>query len=155
ASTAPTSRRSRSGSGPTSGRPAPRPVAPPSTTPAGTTSEAPRPRRGPAKDWLSCLSPQVRGSYDGAMKINEALSQAFDDQITLELQAAIVYRQLSIEMAVRDLPGMASWFAAQSAEELDHAEKFTEHVLDRGNHPQIGDIAAPKVTVDSPVDAFR
>ena len=89
------------------------------------------------------------------MKISDALSQAFDDQITLELQAAVVYRQLATEMSVRDLPGLASWFAAQSAEELEHADKFTDHVVDRGNHPQIGDITAPKVTIDTPLDAFR
>lgn len=87
--------------------------------------------------------------------MSEALAQAFDEQITLELQAAVVYRQLSVEMAVRDLPGMASWFAAQSAEELEHADKFIDHVVDRGNRPQIGDIPAPKVTIDVPLDAFR
>lgn len=89
------------------------------------------------------------------MKISDTLSRAFDDQITLELQAAVVYRQLAIEMSVRDLPGMATWFAAQSAEELEHADKFTAHVADRGNHPRIGDIAAPALSIDSPLAAFR
>ncbi|MEE6280727.1 ferritin [Georgenia sunbinii] len=89
------------------------------------------------------------------MKISDALSQAFDNQITLELQAAVVYRQLAIEMNVRDLPGMATWFAAQSAEELEHADKFAGHVVDRGNHPRIGDISAPALSIESPLAAFR
>ncbi|HLS49065.1 MAG TPA: ferritin [Actinomycetaceae bacterium] len=89
------------------------------------------------------------------MTLSTDFSQALNTQITLELQAAIVYRQLAIEMAARDLVGMASWFRAQSAEELEHADKFIEHALDRDAHPSIGKILAPQLSVESPLDAFR
>ena len=88
------------------------------------------------------------------MKLTEPLFTAFNDQITLELQAAHVYRQLAIEMSARDLPGMARWFAGQAAEELEHAEKFIAHVLDRDNHPRVGALTAPEVSVDGAADAF-
>lgn len=89
------------------------------------------------------------------MKLTDDLARAFDAQITLELQAAVVYRQLAIEMNAHDLPGMAGWFQAQSTEELEHADKFINHVLDRDNHPTIGTIPAPAVTVAGPLEAFQ
>lgn len=69
------------------------------------------------------------------------LKQSFNDQVTLELTAAVVYRQLSIDMNALDLPGIASWFKAQAEEEQVHAEKFIAHMLDRNATPLIGTIA--------------
>ncbi len=85
----------------------------------------------------------------GGMKLTEKLTQAFDQQITLELSASLVYRQLSIAMGVADLPGLAQWLRAQSDEEIVHADKFITHVVDRQGSPSIGAIAAPKVKADA------
>ena len=89
------------------------------------------------------------------MEISAKLEKVFNKQVTLELEASTVYRQLAIEMDVRDLPGMAAWLRHQADEELVHANKFIDHMVDRGNHPQIGATAAPKVKVTSPQDAFQ
>lgn len=89
------------------------------------------------------------------MKLSDALESAFNAQITLEFQASLVYRQLAIELELRDLPGMSAWLRHQADEEIVHANKFIDHVADRDNHPQIGAIEAPSVAVDSVLDAFR
>jgi ferritin len=89
------------------------------------------------------------------MKLNADLETMFNDQITLEFHASMVYRQLAIEMELRDLPGMASWLRHQADEEIAHANKFIDHVADRGNHPAIGAIGAPVVKVDSVLDCFE
>lgn len=89
------------------------------------------------------------------MELNGKLADAFNDQITLELQAATVYRQLAIEMDVLSLSGMAAWFRAQAAEELEHAEKFISHMTDRSAHPRIGAMDAPTVSVATVQDAFE
>lgn len=89
------------------------------------------------------------------MRLTDALEAMFNDQITLEFKASMVYRQLAIEMEIRDLPGMAAWLRHQADEEIVHANKFIDHVADRDNHPQIGDISAPEVKVDSVLDAFQ
>lgn len=99
------------------------------------------------------------GAYTGGtverMKLTESLTKAFDQQITLELSAAVVYRQLSIAMGVADLPGMAQWLRAQSDEEITHADKFISHVVDRQGTPSIGAMAAPQVSPDAtPQDVF-
>jgi ferritin len=89
------------------------------------------------------------------MKLSESLESAFNAQITLEFQASLVYRQLAIELELRDLPGMAAWLRHQADEEIVHANKFIDHVADRDNHPRIGAVAAPIVAVGTVLDAFE
>ena len=89
------------------------------------------------------------------MKISESLMTSFDEQITLELASSQAYRQLAIEMDAQDLPGMAQWLRHQADEEIVHANKFIDHVVDRGNHPTIGAVPAPDVPAGlSPAEAF-
>ncbi len=89
------------------------------------------------------------------MKMSAQLEKAFNEQITLEFSASLVYRQLAIELEVMDLPGMAAWLRHQADEEIRHANRFIDHVVDRGNRPSIGAVSAPLVTVDSVLDAFE
>lgn len=89
------------------------------------------------------------------MKLSPALEKSFNDQITLEFSASMVYRQLAVEMEIRDLPGMAAWLRHQADEEIVHANKFIDFVADRDNHPVIGAISAPNVTADNPLDVFK
>lgn len=89
------------------------------------------------------------------MKLSADLQKAFDTQITLEFEASAVYGQLAIEMDVQDLPGMAAWLRHQADEEIVHANKFIDHVVDRDSHLKIGDVAAPKVKAKpSPLEVF-
>jgi ferritin len=89
------------------------------------------------------------------MKLSDALEKAFNDQITLEFAASMVYRQLAVEMEIRDLPGMAAWLRHQADEEIVHANKFIDHLADRGNHPVLGTVPAPEVAVGSVLDCFE
>lgn len=83
------------------------------------------------------------------------LEEAFNAQVTLELEASLVYRQLGIEMDSLDLPGLASWFRAQSDEEVVHANKFIDHMTDRDAHPQIEAIGAITVRAGTVLEAFE
>lgn len=90
------------------------------------------------------------------MEISETLLPKFNAQITLEFASAMAYRQLAIGMDVQDLPGIALWLRHQADEEVVHANKFIDHVVDRGNHPTIGTIPAPEVPEGaSPADTFE
>lgn len=89
------------------------------------------------------------------MRLNDTLETAFNEQITLELTASSVYRQLAIELDLLDLNGMASWMRNQAEEEIEHAQKFIEHLDARDNRAQIGDIPKPDVKISQPIDAFR
>ncbi|MDQ6686815.1 MAG: ferritin [Actinomycetota bacterium] len=89
------------------------------------------------------------------MKLNATLEKAFNAQITLEFEASMVYRQLAVEMDIRDLPGMAAWLRHQADEEIVHANKFIDHLSDRDNHPEIGTIKAPRLEIDSVLACFE
>ncbi|WP_336249557.1 ferritin [Stomatohabitans albus] len=89
------------------------------------------------------------------MELNKELTDAFNTQVTLELTAAIVYRQLSIDMQSLNLPGIAGWFKAQSAEEEEHADKFISHMLDRDATPLLGEIHAQPKHVTTVLEAFE
>src|SRR5690625_7838371 len=78
------------------------------------------------------------------MRLSDDLEKKFQDQITLEFAASITYRQLAIEADEQDLPGIAAWLRHQADEEIVHADKFIQHVSDRGNHAAIGAIPAPR-----------
>ncbi len=89
------------------------------------------------------------------MELTGELKEAFNAQVTMELQAAVVYRQLSIDMDALDLPGIAGWFKAQSAEEEVHADKFITHMLDRDATPLIGAITTQPKHVTTVLEAFE
>lgn len=90
------------------------------------------------------------------MKMSDTLEQAFNAQITLEFRASIVYRQLAIEMDDMNLPGISQWFRHQADEETVHANKFIDHVSDRGNHAVIGTIEGPSTTpITSVLQCFQ
>lgn len=89
------------------------------------------------------------------MKLNDTLYKAFNDQVSLEVTASLVYRQLAIDMDAIDLPGIASWFRAQAEEEIVHANKFIDHMVDRDAHPVIQTITLEGHRVDNVLDAFK
>ncbi|MPV48995.1 MULTISPECIES: ferritin [unclassified Pseudactinotalea] len=77
------------------------------------------------------------------MKMSAELETLFNAQITLEFEASMVYRQLAIRVSEMDLSGASAWLRHQADEEIVHANKFIDHLDDRGNYPRIGDIAQP------------
>lgn len=77
-----------------------------------------------------------------------------NDQVTAELEAALVYLQLSYILDALSLNGMRDWMKAQHEEELDHAAMFSDHLLARDYTPQIGKIAQPQVEISNAIEAF-
>ena len=65
-------------------------------------------------------------------------------QLNHELSAAQSYRALSLWCADQNLKGFAAYFAKQVAEEQEHAEKMTSHLIDRRVLPELTAINAPK-----------
>lgn len=90
------------------------------------------------------------------MQMPEKLQTAFNEQVTLEFEANMVYRQLAIDMDDQDLTGFANWFRAQADEEIVHANKFIDHLLDRDVRPTLQTIElSPAQTAKTPLEAFE
>ena len=89
------------------------------------------------------------------MSIPEKLAIEMNKQVTAELEASLVYLQLSYILNDMSLSGMRDWMKKQSEEELTHAQAFADHLMDRGYTPTIGEIEAIKLNVTTPLEAFE
>ncbi len=88
------------------------------------------------------------------MALDDTLEAALNAQVTMEYGAAYSYFGMSAWFEAEGLPGMAQWMRAQAAEELTHAEKFYQFILDRGGRIVLGPIEAPQTDFDRPIDVF-
>ena len=85
-----------------------------------------------------------------AMKLSDTLAEAFNKQVTAELEASLVYLQLSYILDDLGLVGMRDWMKTQSEEELTHAQQFADHMLDRD-----ATISSPALKVTNAIEAFE
>jgi len=87
--------------------------------------------------------------------MSDRLAKAYNDQITLEFSSSHAYLQLAAYFADRSLSGFEAWMRGQAAEERDHALKFFDFVLDRGNGVELGAIDAPGAPPATALEAFE
>ncbi|WP_293767904.1 ferritin [uncultured Corynebacterium sp.] len=87
--------------------------------------------------------------------MNEKLQTLLNTQILNEHGASLVYTQLAYEMDNLSFPGMRDWFYKQAAEEREHAQKFADHLLDRGYRVELGDVPVGSIKAATPLDAFE
>jgi ferritin len=82
-------------------------------------------------------------------KIPAKVLTELNRQLNYELGAAHSYRALSLWCADQNLKGFAAFFAKQTGEEHEHAEKIAGHLTDRGAQPELAAIAAPRQNFQS------
>jgi ferritin len=85
-------------------------------------------------------------------KIPSKVQAELNRQFNQELGASHSYRALSLWCEDSNYKGFAAWFAKQSGEELMHASKMSEHLIDRGVLPEVTALAVPKQTFKSLLD---
>lgn len=76
-------------------------------------------------------------------------------QMNHELGAAHAYTALAVWCVDKNLKGFGRYFHKQSAEEREHAQKFMDHLLDRGVIPELGEVAAPKAKFKTLLEVAR
>jgi len=76
--------------------------------------------------------------------IPQAVVSELQRQFNQELAAAHAYQALSLWCAVQNLRGFAEFFGKQAGEEREHAEKITDHLLDRGVPPVLTELPKPR-----------
>jgi ferritin len=87
--------------------------------------------------------------------MHENIEAALSRQINQELAAAHQYLAMALYFDEMDLPGFASWMRQQRNEELAHADRLIDYVIDRGAHVALAAVAAPKSTFESTVEIFE
>jgi ferritin len=75
--------------------------------------------------------------------ISKKMEAAINKQINLEIQSALLYLQMSAHFAQGNLNGFSHWMRIQHQEELTHANKLFDYVLQRDGEVVLTAIGAP------------
>ena len=89
------------------------------------------------------------------MMIGEKLTKAMNDQIKNELESYYIYLSMAAYFHSISLDGMGHWMRCQAHEEMIHAMKFFEHLIDRGGKVELQDVKQLKTEWASPLEAFQ
>ncbi len=87
--------------------------------------------------------------------LTEKIQDALNEQMNIEFFSANLYLAMSAWMETRSLKGMAHWMRLQANEEQTHAMRFFDFILERGGNALVGALESPRVSWDSPLDAFE
>ena len=83
------------------------------------------------------------------------IESAFNDQIRDELQSAYLYLAMAADCEKQSLPGCASWLRTQWEEEIAHAMRFYNFIIDRDGTVELKALDPPGVSYGSPLAVFE
>jgi ferritin len=83
--------------------------------------------------------------------MNKDVRTAINEQINREFYAAYLYLAMAAHFDVEALDGFASWMRLQAKEELGHAMRLYDYLLERGAHVELHAIEAPPLKFGSPL----
>jgi len=75
--------------------------------------------------------------------INHTVQDAVNEQINKELYSSYLYLSMAAYFETANLPGFAHWMRLQADEELAHAMKFFDYLIERGGSVTLKAIDAP------------
>ncbi len=87
--------------------------------------------------------------------LSKKLQDALNEHIKNEFYSAYVYLSMSAHLAALHLPGFARWMRLQSQEEMSHAMKLFDFVLERGGRVVLKAIEQPPGQLQSALDVFQ
>ena len=86
--------------------------------------------------------------------IKKILEEALNTQISNEIYSSNLYLSMAAFYHELNLNGFANWMRVQAQEEMTHALKLFDYLLDRGARPILGRIEAPPHSWDNPLGGF-
>jgi ferritin len=87
--------------------------------------------------------------------MDQKVYELMNEQVKHEFYSAYMYLSMSAYCEEQNLPGFAAWLKVQAAEEQEHALKFHEHLIDRGEKVKLLAIEQPPVEFTSIQDVFE
>jgi ferritin len=87
--------------------------------------------------------------------IDGRTQEALNKHANAEFYSSYLYLSMSAYFQSINLIGFAHWMRVQAREELAHAMKFYDHVIERGGRVSLQAVAAPTAQWDSPLAAFE
>ena len=111
----------------------------------------------PAPSELTTASPDVATGPAGralAQPMEAALVEALQNHLTMERQASATYFAIAIWFAERELRGFSHFFKHEARGEQEHAAKFADYLIARGQTVQLQELAAPRQDWSTPEQIF-
>ena len=87
--------------------------------------------------------------------IDGRMQEALNRHANAEFYSSYLYLSMSAYFQSINLTGFAHWMRVQAREELAHAMKFYDHVIERGGRVSLQPVEAPTAQWDSPLAAFE
>lgn len=87
--------------------------------------------------------------------IKKNIQKALNKQINAELYSAYLYLSMSAYFQSINLAGFANWMRVQALEEMTHADKFYNFIVERGGRVELEAIEAPPKEWASPLAVFE
>ena len=87
--------------------------------------------------------------------ISKKMEDALNGQLNAEFYSAYLYLSMAAYFESTDLSGFANWMRVQNQEELFHAMKFYNYILERGGKVPLQPIEAPSSQWDCPLDVIE
>ena len=87
--------------------------------------------------------------------IGKKLNDAMNEQIKNELESYYIYLSMAAWLHSKALDGMGHWMRVQAHEEMLHAMKFFNHLIDRGGKVALKDLKQLKTQWKSPIEVFQ
>jgi len=87
--------------------------------------------------------------------LNEKMQKALNGQLNAELYSSYLYLSMNAYFKSVNLDGFANWMYYQAQEELTHAMKFYDFIIQRGGRVQLHQVEAPPTQWGSPLAVFE
>jgi ferritin len=87
--------------------------------------------------------------------LTERMEGKLNAQLNAEMYSGYLYLSMAAFYESIDMPGFASWMRVQRLEELTHALRFFDYVVDSGGRVRLSPIEAPPFEWDGALGAFE
>jgi ferritin len=83
------------------------------------------------------------------------MQDSMNSQVAAEFYSAHMYLAMSAYLESIDLPGFANWMRVQYQEEVSHAEKIFDYIMERDGRALVQSFDAPPAEWKSALDVFE
>ncbi len=87
--------------------------------------------------------------------LSTRMQEALNGQINAELSAFYTYLSMSAYFETQGYPGFAAWMRHHSDEEMVHAMKIYDYIIDRRSAVKLQSISAPRIEWNTPLEVVK
>lgn len=87
--------------------------------------------------------------------VSVKMEEALNKQLNAEMYSGYLYLAMAAYFEDIDLEGFANWMRVQAQEELSHAMKFYDYIIQRGSRVSLLEIEKPQFKWNDSIDVFE